>query len=797
MAYRSSLTGRSPVSIPSASNTATNLLGHSSSVAIIITWVLTAFIPLPLIILIFILRFSPNFLFRSNLPKVSNGRHHASKPSDSSLSGDQSHSTPSSHTLTPSRRHSFTLAGRSHGPFSPSKDNVEREHAYRPEVPHGRLRGCSDKPTRPSRLDTRARLRGLANRPSLDIHDALQVHPPASHSGRRSAFLEPPKFPLSPRKNAYARLSSDDADKPSIPNPKEVLPLSSLQERRQLRGRVLASAIFLIIILASFIIEGFTIAAAQGYAHTKVLVHPDGKGGLGRGKEDERWLIPWVVYIFLQGGMALTCIGMVWNMRCELKNFDLDRKEGNSKHTTKSSHDAPRDVELQAFNTPNETDRFLSDREDDARDITESKGKGKEVNVDEEDEKVIDWKTLGYHPSFITNEVPVSSARFAKPNRTSSPERMGQDPAYHGNGEGSSRHPAFAHDSNPHPSEPEALAAPLSFPSAKTSQWWTERSQAEMELQKRSARANEQEASTAEENRSALLREELMGPPPKTPSNHNSWAQAEDEHATNPKGKETTAAIDRQQPPPPYQPSSFSSSSSIPDLPTGIDLNTDYHFTDGLAYPLLPLPPSSRRKPQPPHEPHYPPPPPHHPQQQAQPHFSTPPPTPTTPSLRPTLISTTTSAAPKPHPRIPFLTPPSSPFFFSSSSPTSPSSVNTITPSASSLQESAYDYTRPLPLSSPFPPLTPPAPPAPPARLLPAISPQRHKPQPLVRVPTTTSSPRRVGGGLGRKNTIGRSAGKRGSYHRLLMGTRTGLGTVDEGEAGGGVGGWGGSEEGE
>ncbi|KAL8893281.1 MAG: hypothetical protein Q9207_008596, partial [Kuettlingeria erythrocarpa] len=219
-------------------------------------------------------------------------------------------------------------------------------------------------------------------------------------------------------------------------------------------------------------------------------------------------------------------------------------------------------------------------------------------------------------------------------------------PDLHLNGEGSSRDfssPGSSRCSAPSSSSSSAL--PISCrPERKTNPWSAERSHAEISLQRKNkdasskwswssaavtaVNASANKCLSGAEDQTALLKSSLFGPRRSASERRNSWArearrdsssssseeeeeeeeeegEAEEEPDANAKGKGNRK-------PNGHEPEG-EETELTPHVPrsflTGINLSQPYHFSDGLAYPLLPLPArksksgSKSNQPQPPQHP--------------------------------------------------------------------------------------------------------------------------------------------------------------------------------------------------
>ncbi|KAI4089795.1 MAG: hypothetical protein LQ344_005160 [Seirophora lacunosa] len=409
-------------------------------------------------------------------------------------------------------------------------------------------------------------------------------------SPRRLAFLDPPSLLSSPRKKPYARLSdgSSPRKQPVVDPPASPRTI----QRRRLEHRLLISAILFGLVFAMYVLEGFSIAAAQRFAHARVLSQPNGKGGLGEGKKDERWLAPWTIYIFLQGAMVTGCAWMVWVIRRELRQSDR-----------KWTSDKGKGVELGSVSPGSkrteEEESFLPDGEGEpitGTDAAKARDQRGEEKGQEEEEEEPDWQNLGFHPTFAASIQPAAAAAAtSSPPRSSDPsgKKKPAPPAprklsksrrrpvnsppnlHHSVGESSgsraataaapasSSSPGSGSGSASSSSNPlSAFALATSFIPEKPGAWWL----------------------------NPLIAGGEEG-------GKNSWGQDLDPTGKG-KGKETatttTTTLEREEDAEEQagEEGDIELQPLAPrELFTGIDLSKPYRFSDGLAYPLLPLRP--------------------------------------------------------------------------------------------------------------------------------------------------------------------------------------------------------------
>ncbi|KAI4205037.1 MAG: hypothetical protein LQ350_000664 [Teloschistes chrysophthalmus] len=178
-----------------------------------------------------------------------------------------------------------------------------------------------------------------------------------------------------------------------------------------MKHRCVISFILSVVVLLLYVLEGFSIVAAQRYANVRVLSRPNGNGGLGQGKEDEKWLIPWAVYLLIQGGLVVLCVHTVWAMKRQVNELEAEWTKEKSNGIARSSNDGPKedafgDIELQPMKSGREEDRVVSNEGDDSGMNSHDKGKGKERQVEDEDAEDPDWETLGFRPTYELSRSP-------------------------------------------------------------------------------------------------------------------------------------------------------------------------------------------------------------------------------------------------------------------------------------------------------------------------------------------------------------------------------------------------------
>ncbi|KAL9593131.1 MAG: hypothetical protein Q9179_006083, partial [Wetmoreana sp. 5 TL-2023] len=367
---------------------------------------------------------------------------------------------------------------------------------------------------------------------------------------------------------------------------------------RRLKRRLLVSGILFGLILALYVLEGFTIAAAQSFAHVRSLIHAEDIGHPVKGEEDEKWLMPWGIYILLQGGLVVLSACMIWAMGRELKQLDQGCTKEKGKCVKRSDdktsgESAPGEIELQTINAEDERSRLLPVNEDDPEGTALDKGEASGDEVQDE-VKEPNWEALGFRPTSNFHSTLPSAPLTGKPNPASpiiqpyngttiEPNPFGEGPS-----NGAPFVPDYRSQSPMYPSSPPVPLLPET-----TQQWLTERSHAEVKLQrqisktKRNGKVSENDAPSREDH-VVLLGEQLMANT--SADRRNSWAQEEEhkivmvDESLKGKGKEKEEVKRYEE----------QHERSAPDLPSGIELDREYRFIDGLPYPLLLIP--SRRR---------------------------------------------------------------------------------------------------------------------------------------------------------------------------------------------------------
>ncbi|KAL9601941.1 MAG: hypothetical protein Q9219_002165 [cf. Caloplaca sp. 3 TL-2023] len=478
---------------------------------------------------------------------------------------------------------SQTLPTLNQSSATPPQDHVNDGESSSPATPRRRLATSLGSPEKPSDSGETTRATDTAEQDAPDDNNALEQLPSAFESPRRLAFLEPATLPSTSRKTTYSRLSS--GNRPEKSNV-ELCATSHAARRRRLRRHFLVSMVLLGLILAMYLLEGFAIAAAQRYAHVRLLSKTNGKGGLGSGKEDERWLIPWIIYIFLQGGAVIGCARMVVAMRRKVKLLDQQAMHENGKGVRTSNDDTEsQGPDSRNTNPEGETEHSLLSNGnvfDDSCQEQSTTGDDEPEANDQGDEP--ESQAPDNQPALKS-----SKARATLPGTSSSsqsPRCTESDPKPHGEAlsSGSFYFPG-SYTSTAH-----AATLPITFLPEKIGSWWTEGSQAPSERQRKGSKSkvwswespeqkNDDDEDPTNETQTALLREEGS-------SAKNSWAQDRDREEAIDDEPEATAGRNKGKG---KEEEEIELTKPVPrEYLTGIDLGKEYHFSDGLAYPLLP-----------------------------------------------------------------------------------------------------------------------------------------------------------------------------------------------------------------
>ncbi|KAL8765869.1 MAG: hypothetical protein Q9209_007170 [Squamulea sp. 1 TL-2023] len=500
-----------PNNPPDMSPNAGGPLGHGSPTVIMITWVLTAFVPLPLILCIIVIRFFPKALSKFTLSYLCSFSWRRGKR-PGFFSSSRSASTPSSHTLGVSNISSYTLPVLNVRPSTPSGQNVNLTEQSNPITPQKLSTDTLRNPTTPSTHKTTPK--STRSPRTAGQHAASSdLHCPAIESPRSFSFRELPSISSTPRKS-YTRLPANSPRKSSVPCIGDSTPEPCLLQYRCLRQRFLASVVLLIVIVALYVLEGFAIAAAQGYAHVRVLGHANGKGGLGEGNEDEKWLIPCLRR--KTSKLAIHCVD----------------EKGN--HNERPSEDVLGDIELQTLGNEEEKEAFLPTDRHRLEDIHPAERKGEFTPLD--DDEAEEWRKLGFFPtSEFYKQRASSKAHNAELTSTD-------------NGEGSSSGPLLHAGSNID-GQTDEPSIPVSFLPEAANQWRAERSHAERKIQRRSSSLRRLDWSSkkdqpASEDQGLSVHDQPAGRPSR--DIRNSWEQGDDTKQENVKyrsssKKKTTA----------------------------------------------------------------------------------------------------------------------------------------------------------------------------------------------------------------------------------------------------------------
>ncbi|KAL8687111.1 MAG: hypothetical protein Q9218_006623, partial [Villophora microphyllina] len=564
-------------------------LGHSSPTAIIVTWVLSAFLPLPLIIVVLAFRYSRKSSIGSFL------KHPFHKRAASKVFSRQFPSTPSSRTLTPSddspRSH--------HHQVTPSRTGLVDHVCFSPSTPRNSIAKLPESPRTPYASLRTPHSRGSPKDRKIISNDEPRPLSSAFESPKRLGFLESPSLPKTLQKSSYARLASENPLEQSRPETDKRLANPHKLRYRPLKRRCIVSAILFVVILAFYVLEGFTIVAAQRYAHVRVLSQANGLGGLGKGKEDEKWLIPWVVYVVIQGGLVLLCACAVWAMRRKPKQLEEDwtteKRKGVDRLSKRLSNREPTenvfgDIELQPIKTENERDRLVSSDEDEVQGNTLNKGKGKEKGIEGDEEEEPDWETLGFRPTFESPRLPPEAMLLRPPNPPFANARLHADAVWEDPnpfGEGSSKNSQVYSKSS---LEKRLHPSPLPTSFLADEPYHLRSQHQHIDCQDWGLQKNSNEPSKVDKAALAVPSKD------KTAAElSNSWAQEKEKtlDAANSEKSQIKPA------PPTENPLYEQQQPALilpapPSLPSGIELDKPYSFIDGLPYPLLPI--SSRHR---------------------------------------------------------------------------------------------------------------------------------------------------------------------------------------------------------
>ncbi|KAI4240463.1 MAG: hypothetical protein LQ352_007630, partial [Teloschistes flavicans] len=532
-------------------------LGHSSPTAIIVAWAFSAFLPLPLIIWIL----TSYYHHKTSIKPICKRLFHKR-----TASSHQCPSTPSSKTLTGSDGSPQSCPPQ----VIPSRTGLVDHVYFSPSTPRNSVAKLPESPRAPRQDQRSPRSIWFHRNRNSSFRNEGEPLSPSSGNPRRLGFLESRSVPSARRDKSYAYLSSDNPLEHSQPEAEEPLPAPYGLRHRRLKHRCITSTILSIVILLLYVLEGFTIVAAQRYANVRVLSQANGIGGLGQGKEDEKWLIPWAVYVIIQGGLVILCARTVWVMRRQVSQLEKEWTKEKGKGVARPSKDVPKedafgDIELQPIQSAREDDRLVSIDGTSFGRIGTGKGKGKETQGEEEEVEEPDWETLGFRPTY---EFKPPNPPFANPQLHADTVWEDCNPF----GEGSSKDSPFLLS----PSWEKRLrpsALPVSFLPDNP-----------RESQNVFLHTNCQDwglgsgnSGPGEDNQETLA-VPLSGSTV-LPERRNSWAQEEEQ-----KFQAVKQWQDQRPPPMPSSPT---------NLPSGIELDKPYSFIDGLPYPVLPI--SSRR----------------------------------------------------------------------------------------------------------------------------------------------------------------------------------------------------------
>ncbi|KAI4183720.1 MAG: hypothetical protein L6R41_005235 [Letrouitia leprolyta] len=547
-----------------------------SLIAIIISWVLTAFLPIPLIIFLIVLRYFPGALTRLLSQYPLRSQWLANKHSGSSLTNDKDTSTPPSHTHSVSETSSQTLPVSHQNPTAPRHGISKQDYASprTSQSPSPKDRGAS----RSQSDSNAAAVSGNTTQKAKANSNAIDQLPSAFNSPKSLIFREPVKLPSTPRRKAYTKLSPDDSSKTSDAD--QLATPHSLQHHR-LRRRFIVSIILLGLIFTMYVFEGFAIAAAHSYAHVRVFSKVGGKGGLGNGKENERWLIPWVIYVFVQGGLVAGCVWMVWGIKREMKLSNQEWAHEKGKSIEEPNVTVGQKIQGRATKDKGETDMFLPK--------TRAQGQEQGKNTDEDEERRGKDNDSSYHPIFSSLKASTTTFDLSRPNTgsTSSQPFNFTSTAYNPHGEGSSQgsYQSLSHK-NSDPFSTSSLS--IARLHEKVGSWWTtDRSHTDPERPQQPS-SNLDRWGWGSETATPSREEEELLRHPNGEERRNSWAQQDEEVEEEEEGKGKGKQKDGEDDPN----AGIELTTHVPrELLTGINLGKQYHFTDGLAYPLLPISP--------------------------------------------------------------------------------------------------------------------------------------------------------------------------------------------------------------
>ncbi|KAL8976254.1 MAG: hypothetical protein Q9205_007699, partial [Flavoplaca limonia] len=333
----------------------------------------------------------------------------------------------------------YTLPGLSLLSTTPPQGHVSTPRTHLSPGTPQKLSSDSSQRTGPPTSKTSPKSNGSPKK-SVICSGSSNLFFPASESPKCLSFLEPPSLTSTPRK-AYSRLSPNGTPKRSVASSSKSLQTPDVVRYRRLRTQFLVSAFLLSLVVPLYILEGFAISSAQDYAHARVLTHANGKGGLGKGKEDERWLAPWIIYVVIQGGLMVFALWMVNSTRKIAKMLALECAEHKRDDNKRPREDGMGDIELQDFGIDEENETFLPSDQTGNEDVFGDEFNDRVNPMDEEEEK--EWKALGFYRTSAGFEERASLGHSYNP--------LQQDTRYispNDNGEGSSSGPSYSNGSD-------------------------------------------------------------------------------------------------------------------------------------------------------------------------------------------------------------------------------------------------------------------------------------------------------------------------------------------------------------
>ena len=172
---------------------------------------------------------------------------------------------------------------------------------------------------------------------------------------------------------------------------RSVTPFNERRQRYQLQQRFYVSVVCIVLVFISYVFEGFAIGAAQRFASIRMQMKPHSK------RENVKWLIPWVVYIVIQGGLLILCLKCGWEMRPAAKDFNRERREEGGKLMVRASCNEQNSerILLEEFREGrgNDVQQLVKTRE------SQDKSKGKDQEESPKDEEKLQHP--GIHPAFL------------------------------------------------------------------------------------------------------------------------------------------------------------------------------------------------------------------------------------------------------------------------------------------------------------------------------------------------------------------------------------------------------------